>query len=59
MMNQLLMQTMLRCLNDALDYLEHDPQRARNLMVRVIYWLEDATNGEEETEGNSGRARCD
>lgn len=54
-MNQMLLQTMLRCLNDALDYMEHDPQRARNLIVRAVYWLEDATNGEEEQESYESR----
>ena len=46
--------TMLRLLNDSLDYLEHDPQRARNLMVRVIYWLEDEVNGENQEGSRAG-----
>jgi hypothetical protein len=48
MMTPILAQTILRNLNDALDYLEHDPQRARNLLIRVIYWMEDEVNGQQE-----------
>lgn len=50
MISRIAASTMLRCLNDALDYLEHDPQRARNLIVRVVYWLGDWVNGENQEE---------
>jgi len=51
-MGLLLDQTMLRMLTDAYDYMEYDQSRAKALIRRCIYLLEDTvyTNGKEEEE---------
>jgi hypothetical protein len=54
MISKIAASTMLRCLTDALDYMEHEPQRARNLIVRVVYWLEDEVNGENQEGSRAG-----
>ena len=48
-------QTMLRLLTDAYDYMEYDQSRAKALIRRCIYLLEDTvyTNGKEDEEGEA------
>jgi len=45
-------QTMLRMLTDAYDYMEYDQSKAKALVRRCIYLLEDTvyTNGKESEE---------
>lgn len=43
-------QTMLRMLTDAYDYMEYDQSKAKALIRRCIYILEDTVYGQKETE---------
>ena len=50
MMGLLTEQTMLRMLTDAYDYMEYDQSKAKALIRRCIYILEDTVYGQKETE---------